>query len=353
MDIQSIDTETKNNEDFLTQITAELKVNKAALEEISTKLDQSQNELNRLAQKKATITAQLQQFQTDESKVSVNDLRSAYNSAMDAQQRLLVMRGQLDKLTEHKNALVNYQDLLERAIEFSKSKTVFDTSMERKDEGINTLVMLIEAQESERQRLSRQMHDGPAQALSNFIVQAEIATRMYEIDPMKAKDELDKLKVSAMSTFQKVRTYIAELRPMMLDDLGLIMTLSKYISNLKEQTGIDINAVLPSTDKRLVQHLEVFLFRAIQELVANALKHNIDNASKLRIDIVFSIENGIAKAVIKDNGKGFDPVMHKASAGLGLKLIQERANLLGGSLTIDSTENLGSEINLSIPITEN
>jgi two-component system sensor histidine kinase DegS len=353
MDIQSIDTETKNNEDFLTQITAELKGNKAALEEISTKLDQSQNELNRLAQKKATITAQLQQFQTDESKVSVNDLRSAYNSAMDAQQRLLVMRGQLDKLTEHKNALVNYQDLLERAIDFSKSKTVFDTSMERKDEGINTLVMLIEAQESERQRLSRQMHDGPAQALSNFIVQAEIATRMYEIDPMKAKDELDKLKVSAMSTFQKVRTYIAELRPMMLDDLGLIMTLSKYISNLKEQTGIDINAVLPSTDKRLVQHLEVFLFRAIQELVANALKHNIDNASKLRIDIVFSIENGIAKAVIKDNGKGFDPVMHKASAGLGLKLIQERANLLGGSLTIDSTENLGSEINLSIPITEN
>ena len=77
------------------------------------------------------------------------------------------------------------------------------------------------------------MHDGPAQALSNFIVQAEIATRMYEIDPMKAKDELDKLKLSAMNTFQKIRTYIAELRPMMLDDLGLIMTLNKYVSGIK------------------------------------------------------------------------------------------------------------------------
>lgn len=353
MDIQSIATEEKSSEDFLTQLTAELKGNKVALDEITTKLDQSQNELNRLAQKKATITAQLQQFQTDGSQISVNDLRTAYNSAMDAQQRLLVMRGQLDKLTEHKNALVNYQNLLERTIEFSKSKTVFDNSMEHKEDGINTLVMLIEAQESERQRLSRQMHDGPAQALSNFIVQAEIATRMYEIDPMKAKDELEKLKLSAMSTFQKVRTYISELRPMMLDDLGLVMTLSKYVANLKEQTGIDINVVLPSSDKRLVQHLEVFLFRAVQELVANAMKHNIDNASKLRIDIIFSIENGIAKAVIKDNGKGFDPVVQKATAGLGLKLIQERANLLGGSLSIESSENQGSEIILSIPISEN
>jgi two-component system sensor histidine kinase DegS len=353
MDIQSVETEAKGSEDFLTQIMAELKNNKTALNEISTKLDQSQNELNRLAQKKATITAQLQQFQTDGTQISVNELRAAYNSAMDAQQRLLVMRGQLDKLAEHKDALVNYQNLLERAIDYSNSKMQHDTSVERKDDGISTLVMLIEAQESERQRLSRQMHDGPAQALSNFIVQAEIATRMYEIDPLKAKDELDKLKLSAMSTFQKVRTYIAELRPMMLDDLGLIMTLTKYVANLKEQTGVDINAVLPSSEKRLVQHLEVFLFRAIQELVANAMKHNIDNASKLRIDIILAVENSIAKATIRDNGKGFDPVQLKASAGLGLKLIQERANLLGGSLIIDSSENQGSEIVLSIPIPEN
>lgn len=352
MDIQSVDAEIKGSEDFLTQITAELKNNKAALEEVSTKLDQSQNELNRLAQKKATITAQLQQFQTDANQVSLNDLRAAYNSAMDAQQRLLVMRGQLDKLTEHKIALINYQSLLERTIEYSSSKSVMDTTSERKEDGVNTLVMLIEAQESERQRLSRQMHDGPAQALSNFIVQAEIATRMYEIDPLKAKDELDKLKLSAMGTFQKVRTYIAELRPMMLDDLGLVMTLSKYVTNLKEQTGVEINAVLPSSEKRLVQHLEVFLFRAIQELVANAMKHNIDNASKLRIDILLSLENSMAKATIRDNGKGFDPIQLKESAGLGLKLIQERANLLGGSLTIDSSENQGSEIVLSIPIAD-
>ena len=331
MDNSPTNTE-ENSTDFVEQINTDLKTNKAVLSEITLKLDQSQNEFNRLAQKKATVTAQLQLVQSDNNTNSKESIRNAYNSAMDAQQRLLVMRGQLDKLTEQKTAITNYQSLLEKIIFYLKSKPSLNSDENSTGNGIGTLVMLIEAQEAERQRLSRQMHDGPAQALSNFIVQAEIATRMYEIDPLKAKDELDKLKLSAMNTFQKIRTYIAELRPMMLDDLGLIMTLSKYVGNLKDQTGVEINTVLPSTDRKLDQHLEVFLFRAIQELVANAIKHNLDNASKLRIDIIFTLENENAKIVIRDNGKGFDPIVIKQTAGLGLKLIQERATLLGGSL---------------------
>jgi two-component system sensor histidine kinase DegS len=351
MDIQT-DQPEMNSEDFISQIDIEYGANKSALAEITAKLDQSQGELNRLAQKKATITAQLQQFQTDSDKMSKESLKTAYNAAMDAQQRLLVMRGQLDKLTEQKNAIINYQNLLDRVIAFSKSRPALTTNNSGNEEGINTLVMLIEAQESERQRLSRQMHDGPAQALSNFIVQAEIATRMYEIDPLKAKDELDKLKLSAMNTFQKIRSYIAELRPMMLDDLGLIMTLNKYVSGIKEQTGVEINTILPSSDRRLEPHIEVFLFRAIQELVSNALKYNMDNASKLRVDINLAIENQKVKVVIRDNGKGFDTAELKETSGLGLKLLQERATILGGSLQIDSTENEGSEIVLIIPVIE-
>ncbi len=342
----------QNSEDFINQINSEYESTKQILAEISEKLEQSHGELNRLTQKKASITAQLQQFQTDIEKMSKESIRSSYNAALDAQQRLLVMRGQLDKLTEQKNSITNYQSLLERVIAFTKNQPKLLPESTNIEDGVNTLVMLLEAQEAERQKLSRQMHDGPAQALSNFIVQAEIATRMYEIDPLKAKDELDKLKLSAMNTFQKIRTFIAELRPMMLDDLGLIMTLNKYIGNIREQTGVEINAVLPSTDRRFESHIEVFLFRAIQELLSNALKHNIDNASKLKIDINFSLESDIAKVVIRDNGKGFDPVVLRDTAGLGLKLIQERAALLGGSMRIESSENQGSEIILVIPVIE-
>ncbi len=338
--------------DFISQINSENESTKQALAEITTKLDQSQGELGRLTQKKATITAQLQLLQTDSEKMSKESIRSAYNSAMDAQQRLLVMRGQLDKLNEQKNSMTNYQNLLERVITFSQSQPKLLNDSAEHEDGVSTLVMLLEAQEAERQRLSRQMHDGPAQALSNFIVQAEIATRMYEIDPLKAKEELDKLKLSAMNTFQKIRTYIAELRPMSLDDLGLIMTLNKYVSGIKEQTGVEINAVFPSSDRRFESHIEVFLFRAIQELLSNALKHNMDNTSKLKIGVNFAVENEVAKVNIRDNGKGFDPVVLKDTVGLGLKLLQERATLLGGSLKIDSTEDQGSEIQLVIPIIE-
>ena len=351
MDNQPIKSEA-NPDEFLAQLQSEFESNKATLNEISAKLEQSQGELNRLAQKKATITAQLQQFQVGADNLTKESLKAAYDAAMDAQQRLLIMRGQLDKLSEQKNSISTYQALLDKFLNFSKNRPALLKDSPHSESGITTLVMLIEAQEAERQRLSRQMHDGPAQALSNFIIQAEIATRMYEIDPTKAKDELDKLKLSAMNTFQKIRTYITELRPMMLDDLGIVMTLNKYIVGIKEQTGVEIFAVLPASDRRLEPHLEVFIFRAIQELVSNALKYNIDNASKLRIDINFAIENENAKVIIRDNGKGFDPEEAKASAGLGLKLIQERATLLGGTLIIESSKDQGSEVNLSIPIVE-
>ena len=139
---------------------------------------------------------------------------------------------------------------------------------------------------------------------------------------------------------------------MMLDDLGLVMTLNKYIQAIKEQFGVEIFSVLPASDRRLEPHIEVFLFRAIQELVSNALKYNLDNASKLKIDITFSIENDNVRIVIRDNGKGFDPEEAKESAGLGLKLIQERATLLGGSLSIESSVDQGSEVVLMIPFVE-
>ena len=101
--------------------------------------------------------------------------------------------------------------------------------------------MLVNVQEAERQRLSRQMHDGPAQALSNFILQTEIAMRLLDVDPVQARSELGNLKVAAMSTFQKVRNFIFELRPMMLDDLGLAPTIRRYADMFKEQAGVEVS----------------------------------------------------------------------------------------------------------------
>lgn len=337
-------------DEYQDKLQADLESTKTTLAEVSATLNQSQNELNRLMQIKANVTAQLQQLSGDSDTVSKADIRNAFNSAMDAQQRLLVMRGQLDKLQEQKNALQKYEALLESVIAYLNSGQIKSNAVQDSTDKVSMLEMLITSQESERQKLSRLMHDGPAQALSNFIVQSEIATRMYEIDQTKAKEELEKLKLSAMGTFQKIRTYISDLRPMMLDDLGLVPTIKRYVNNMKEQTGVDVNLIVIGTYRRLKPYLEVFVFRAIQEMIGNSVKHNQDNVSKIKIDVTITLENSLVKSEIKDNGKGIKQTEMQSTGGLGLKLIRERSQLLGGSLEIVSSESEGTQVTLIIPV---
>jgi two-component system sensor histidine kinase DegS len=339
-----------SSDSLVNSLKDELEQTKASVKEINTTIEQSQNELNRLTQKKANVTAQLQQVEADPENLSRKSIRDVFNSAMDAQQRLLVMRAQLDRLQEQNNGLQKYQKLLETVMGAVGDGVSLSSEKVKGNNNLSTLEMLVNTQEAERQRLSRQMHDGPAQALSNFIVQTEIASRMFEIDQNKAKEELEKLKNLSMSTFQKVRSFIDELRPMMLDDLGLVPTLKRYLMNLKEQTGIEIASNISGADQKVDSFLEIFVFRAIQELVGNSVKHNLENASKVKIDVSLSIEPTLLKVLIKDNGKGFDTNSLKESGGLGLRLLQERVDMLGGNININSSPDKGTEVGLQIPV---
>jgi two-component system sensor histidine kinase DegS len=206
--------------------------------------------------------------------------------------------------------------------------------------------MIVNAQEAERQRLSRQMHDGPAQAMSNFILQTEIAMRLLDVDAGQAKEELGNLKAAAMGTFQKVRNFIFELRPMMLDDLGLIPTVRKYVDAFKDQTGLDTSLTITGTERRLEPYLEVMMFRAIQELLGNAARHS----QATMVKILLSMENEIVRVSVDDNGKGFDPESILSGKSLGLKLIRERAEMLGGTFDIESAVGKGTRVSFSIPV---
>lgn len=342
----------QSGDEYKEYINQELLHAKGLLKDINLTLDQSQGEFSRLTQKKASVTALLQKIQSNIDSASKTEIRDTYGEAMDAQQRLLVMRSQLDKLQEQRSSLSSYISHLEKVQEFMNSYSGQYQEHTNQVGGIATLEMLITAQEAERQRLSRQMHDGPAQALSNFIVQAEIANKLFEMDPTKAKDELDKLKNSAMGTFQKIRSFISDLRPMMLDDLGLVPTVRKYIAGLKEEAGFDITLNINGSEKKLESYLEVYIFRAIQELVGNSIKHNQNNPGQMKIDVNLALDNSHVLLVIKDNGKGFDPEQISESGGLGLKLIKERAEMLGGSMMIRANEESGVEITLKIPVLE-
>lgn len=324
-------------------IQSELDETEGSLREVTLMIEQSQDEVGKLTQRNAAITAHLQQIQADTSQMSAEEVRLAYDSALEAQQRLLVMRGQLEKLQNDKTHLERYKVILNQARGLN-NQNVSNISSGKRGESAN-IEMMVNAQESERQRLSRQMHDGPAQALSNFILQAEIATRLLSIDIEQARDELNSLKASAMRTFQKVRNFIFELRPMMLDDLGLIPTIRRYAETYKEQSGIEINMLVSGSERRLEPYLEVMVFRALQELLGNAARHSHATEVKVLVDV----GDNLIKVSVDDNGKGFDVDMLDEGSSLGIKLIRDRAEMLGGSFDIDSSAGKGSRVTFSVP----
>jgi two-component system, NarL family, sensor histidine kinase DegS len=320
---------------------SELDETQRALREITLMIEQSQGELAKITQRNTAISSHLQQVQKQGA--NSDELKMAYDSALDAQQRLFVMRGQLEKLQNDKVHLEKYKSILEKTVSGDNFRTsAASASSKSQMAGIE---MIVNAQEAERQRLSRQMHDGPAQALSNFILQTEIAMRLLDGDPAQAKDELGSLKAAAMSTFQKVRNFIFELRPMMLDDLGLVPTLRKYADAFKEQTGLDVSVTVTGNERRLEPYLEVMVFRAVQELLGNAARHSQATLIKVQVDL----GNDFLRINVDDNGKGFDPDSLKESTNLGLKLIRERAEMLGGNFEIDSAIGSGARISFTVP----
>ena len=209
--------------------------------------------------------------------------------------------------------------------------------------------MLIDSQESERKRLSNQMHDGPVQALSNFIFQTEIVSRYFDLDVGKAKEELTILRTSAMTTFQNVRDFIQELRPMMLDDLGLLPTIRRYVDSYKEQQGLEISLNVSGQEQRFDQYLEVMIFRGIQELIGNTLRHNPDRTMKIKIRVQIVINDDMIRVLVSDNGKGFATESLTTTPGLGLKLIRERVEMLGGSMDIESSSGQGCRVSFQVP----
>jgi two-component system sensor histidine kinase DegS len=333
----------------LQQIQFDLDQARRSLKEVTLMLDQSQVELAKLTQRNATVNIQLQQMQSNIESLPRSDIRQAYNTSLDTLQRLLVMRGQLEKLQSDQLHLKKIVAYLETGGKFLNDHRAV---LEGKPgtSGSAMVEMVINAQESERQRLSRQMHDGPAQALSNFIVQTEIATRFFELDPARAKEELNNLKNAAMGTFQKVRVFIFELRPMMLDDLGLFPTMRRYVDTFKEQSGLEVTLTIKGQERRLEPYIEVMIFRALQELLGNAARHNVDNQTKVQITVLVYIESDMVRVTVNDNGKGFAPNDISHRGGLGLKLIRDRVEMLGGKIEIDSAVNQGVKITFKIPV---
>lgn len=204
--------------------------------------------------------------------------------------------------------------------------------------------------EEERKRIARDIHDGPAQSLANVVLRLEICEKLLDENPQKGKVELENLKKLVKDSLKGMRQLIFDLRPMTLDDLGLIPAIKRFLKDFESHFQISTNLLISGEEKRLNQKTETGLFRIIQEALNNVAKHS--QARKVRVTIAINQRYVIIN--ITDDGKGFevDKVLSReySSESLGLPGIRERAELLGGKLTVKSSPGKGASITVNVPL---
>ncbi len=343
-------------EQVLEQVNAEYQQIQKELKEIEILVKQSSSEVEKLAHRNAQLTNKVREVENNLDTVPREDIKNAYKAAQDGQGRLFMMRGQVEQLRSKQDYLKRYASSLQKVLDVSgaliataETEVKEEESSSQVDEG-SGIVKIIDAQESERRYLANQLHDGPAQALTNLILQAEICERLFDSDSSRAKKELGGLKDAVTQTFQKVREFIFELRPMMLDDLGLTPTLRKSIEDFEEKKGLHCNLKVLGRDARMSPYIEVTVFRVVQQLLKNIVQHAVASQIQLSLDIA----NDRVTSVVEDDGHGFnvEEVLKSARErkAMGLTTIKERIEMLGGEIFIDSSTGRGSRIEFWIPI---
>jgi two-component system sensor histidine kinase DegS len=323
------------------------------LKEIEVLIQQTSNEVQKLDHRTAQVTNKLRHIESNLNSYPREDIKEAYSASQDSQLRLLMLRAQVEQLQAKKDSWEHQADYLRRFLEivdqFPGMATLQEEVRSSAISGDKVITRIIEAQEGERQRLARQMHDGPAQSLTNLILQAEIVEKLFDRDADQARSELTNLKNAVNATFQKTRDFIFELSPMMLDDLGLLPTLRRYLDDFQEKTGLQITLDVVGEERRLPPYVEVTIFRVIQELLHNAWKH----AHATHVQVNLALQGAMVGVTVEDDGGGFDVEEAMAAAKerktLGIVTTQRRLEMLGGHIQFESSLGRGTKVRLEIP----
>jgi signal transduction histidine kinase len=209
---------------------------------------------------------------------------------------------------------------------------------------------VVAAQEAERQRIARELHDETGQALTALGLGLRGVTATMRQDPEKAGGRLRQLEGMVAHSLVELQRLIADLRPSHLDDLGLPATLRWYCSEIQNRAAIDVGTEIIGETREIPAELKTALFRIAQEALTNVVKHS--QATTVKVALNYQ-EDGVL-LVVEDNGCGFD--MEKLAQGQraswGLLGMEERASLVGGELSISSAPNQGTRVQVNIPYTD-
>ena len=206
---------------------------------------------------------------------------------------------------------------------------------------------IVEAQEAERSRLAREVHDGPAQALSNAIFQVEVVQRLLDRDERLARAELRQLREVLTRELRGVRAYLSQLRPPLLADLGLSGAIHEAADQIASALDIPVHVELDAGIDALPETVEIVTLRVVQEALQNVRKH----AQPSNVRVRMARDPGGWTVEVRDDGKGFEaddpPVGGRRH--FGLQFMRERAELIGARFEVRSSPDLGTAVRMTIP----
>lgn len=292
------------------------------------------------------------------------DIKNAYEVAHSKQIELINKREKEKLLRNTRDHLERYIKNVERTIKRSEELMIninmvikiLNNELSALSDKIGELqqfqalgLSVISAQEEERKRIARDIHDGPAQSLANIVMRSEYILKLMEVNPSMVKEELFALIELVRKSLADVRKIIFDLRPMSLDDLGLLPALKRYIEQYQKEYGIFVEMIVMGREYDLDSSIAIAVFRIIQESLNNVRKY----AKATQVIIKLEYLNEKINGSIRDNGCGFEvekALAKKEGSSFGIMGMRERVQLLNGKFEIRSVIGKGTEVIFSIPV---
>ncbi|ROR22139.1 two-component system sensor histidine kinase DegS [Mobilisporobacter senegalensis] len=284
--------------------------------------------------------------QKEKLKSEVSLYKLQLNECMEEIERLNRNKENISKV---KNYIMMLEDVINQNCKSVSNITHVEKSDNKKD--IYKGIQILNTQELERKRIARDLHDSTVQNLTSLIHKTELCSKYVDIDNIRTKLELEIMKKTIRTTINDMREIIFNLRPMSLDDLGLIPTVERYIEQIMNNNDIKIIFTYLKDENNIYSIINFTLFRIIQEACNNVLKHA--NANTIKIHLTYNESN--INLSIEDDGMGFDITnqlkeKYMTNSNFGLSIMKERVYLLSGQIHIESNKNQGTKLNIDIPM---
>lgn len=363
--VDSIEVSKDQIHDIIENTRNEVEHLRRTLEETKTLIGQIISEVDNLEMQDKMVRQKLADVSKNFKVYTERDIKHVYDQALEIKSQLSIKRHQEKDLRAKRDqleislmkAIKNIENgervMTQISVAVSYLKGEIISVIEGMDKNAEFVIgiKILEAQEDERKRISREIHDGPAQSIANIVMQADICEQMMKKDINAGLKELQVLKTNVKSALFDIRGIIFDLRPMILDDLGLTKTIETICNKFTEATGVHVETRLKRETGHVDAIIQVAVMRVIQEALNNIKKH----AKAKRVMV--SLEYGAKYLFIQiaDDGVGFDvdAVMERIrtrSESFGLVGLMDRVKQLQGVITLKSTVGVGTTYSIKLPV---